>query len=74
MLVHVGSDEILRDDAVRFVEAARRDGVYASLGLFDGLWHVFQAFPGVPETSTSLREIGAFVRRHTDHHAERTSA
>lgn len=65
MLVHVGSDEILRDDAVRLVERAREAGVDASLGIFDGLWHVFQAFP-LPESRSSLREIGAFIRRHTD--------
>lgn len=65
MLVHVGSDEILLDDAIRLVEAARAHGVDASLGRFDGLWHVFHAFPGVPESRSALIEIGAFVRRHT---------
>ena len=64
MLVHVGSDEILLDDAVRLVERARAAGVDASLGRFPGLWHVFQAFP-LPESRASLRELGAFVRRHT---------
>lgn len=64
MLVHVGSDEILLDDAVRLVDRAREAGVDASLGIFDGLWHVFQAFP-LPESRTSLRELGAFIRRHT---------
>lgn len=65
MLVHVGSDEILRDDARRLVERARAAGVDASLGEFDGLWHVFHAFPGFPESRQALREIGAFMRRHT---------
>jgi epsilon-lactone hydrolase len=64
MLVHVGSDEILLDDAARLVERARAVGVDASLGRFEGLWHVFQAFP-LPESRASLREIGGFVRRHT---------
>jgi epsilon-lactone hydrolase len=64
MLVHVGTDEILLDDAVRLVERARAVGVDASLGRFRGLWHVFQAFP-VPESRASLREFGGFVRRHT---------
>ena len=64
VLVHVGTDEILLDDAVRFVAAAREHGIEADLGRFRGLWHVFQAFPGVPESRDSLREIGAFVRRH----------
>jgi epsilon-lactone hydrolase len=65
MLVHVGGDEILRDDARRLVDRARSVGVDASLGLFEGLWHVFHAFPGFPESRDALREIGAFVRRHT---------
>jgi monoterpene epsilon-lactone hydrolase len=65
MLVHVGADEILRDDAVRLVERARAAGVDASVGVYEGLWHVFHAFPGFPESRDALREIGAFVRRHT---------
>jgi epsilon-lactone hydrolase len=66
MLVHAGSDEILRDDAARLVERARAAGVDASVGIYEGLWHVFHAFPGFPESRDALREIGGFVRRHTE--------
>ena len=65
MLVHVGSDEILLDDARRLVARARDAGVDASVGVFPGLWHVFHAFPGFPESRDAVREIGAFIRRHT---------
>lgn len=65
VLVHVGGDEILLDDAVRFVEACRAHGVDASVGRFPGLWHIFAIFPGIPEARHSLREIGGFIRRHT---------
>lgn len=65
MLVHAGTEEILWDDGRRLVERARAAGVDASFGSFEGMWHVFQAFPGLPETRRALREIGAFVRRHT---------
>ncbi len=65
MLVHVGTHEILLDDARRLVARARDAGVDASLGTFEEMWHVFQAFPGLPETRRSLREIGAFIRRCT---------
>jgi epsilon-lactone hydrolase len=65
MLVHVGEHEILLDDARRVVERAREAGVDASLGVFEEMWHVFHAFPGLPETRTALREIGAFIRRCT---------
>lgn len=65
MLVHAGTDEILYDDGRRLVERARDAGVDASFGAFEHMWHVFHAFPGLPETRWALREIGAFVRRHT---------
>ena len=65
MLVHVGTHEVLLDDARRLVHRARAAGVDASLGEFDGLWHVFQAIPGLPERRRSLRELGAFVHRVT---------
>lgn len=65
MLVHVGTHEVLLDDARRLVTRARQQGVDASVGEFDGLWHVFQAIPGLPEGMRSLRELGAFVRRVT---------
>ena len=64
MLIHVGSDEILLDDARRVVARARTVGVEASVGVHEGMWHVFQAFPGLPESRWALREIGGFIRRH----------
>lgn len=65
MLVHVGSEEVLLDDARRLVTRAREAGVPADLAVFDGLWHVFHAFPGTPEAARAWREIGGFVRRTT---------
>lgn len=65
MLVHVGSEEVLLDDARRVVAHARAAGVDASLGVHDGLWHVFQVFSHVPEARQSLRELAGFVRRTT---------
>ncbi|MDX1620136.1 MAG: alpha/beta hydrolase [Nitriliruptorales bacterium] len=66
MLVHVGTDEVLYDDGRRLVERAREAGVRADFGPWEGMWHVFQAFPGVPESRWALREIGAYIRRHTE--------
>jgi monoterpene epsilon-lactone hydrolase len=74
MLVHAGTEEILFDDGRRLVERARAAGVDASFGVFDGLWHVFHAFPGLPETRRALREIGAYIRRHTSETSSGTAA
>lgn len=65
-LLYVGGDEVLLDDAVRFTARARAAGVAADCGVYPGLWHVFPAFPGLPEARDVLAEIGGFVRRHTD--------
>lgn len=64
LLVHAGTDEILFDDARRLVAAVQAAGGTADLGVWQGMWHVFHAFP-VPEARRALREIGGFVRRHT---------
>lgn len=66
-LIHVGTDELLVDDARALAARMREAGVDATLGVWPGMWHVFQAFPGVPEARRALREIGGFVRRHTGH-------
>jgi len=47
------------------VARARAQGVAADLAVFEGLWHVFQAFTGLPESRLAVREIAAFIRRHT---------
>jgi len=64
-LLYVGGHEVLLDDALRFVDRVRDTGTEASVGVFPGLWHVFPAFPGLPESRDAIAELGAFVRRHT---------
>ena len=39
LLFHVGESELLRDDSVRFVDAARAAGVRAELKVWDGAPH-----------------------------------
>lgn len=65
-LLQVGGDEILLDDARRFVGRAREAGADASVGVYPGMWHVFPAFAGLPEARDAIAEAGAFIRRHTD--------
>lgn len=66
MIVHVGSDEVLLDDATFLGRRAAQAGVEVTLKVYDGLWHVFQAQAGlIAEADASLREIGGFLRRHT---------
>ncbi len=65
MLIHVGSTEVLLDDALRLERAARQSGVDVTLKSWPGLPHVFQLFsPLVPEGRRSLQELGGFLRQH----------
>jgi hypothetical protein len=42
----------------------RLAGVDARLHVWEGLWHVFEWYPDIPEAELSLDEIAAFLRRH----------
>lgn len=60
MTVHVGSEEILLDDAVRLGRAARSAGVAVDLRRLDGLWHVAHASAGMVLASTAaVHALGA---------------
>ena len=60
-LIHVGGSETLRDDAVRLADALSNAGSAATLRIFDGLVHIFQVVPELPETEDSVGQIGAFI-------------
>lgn len=63
ILIHVGSDEILLDDAVRLYERAIESGTNASLKIWDNMIHVFQSFDSVfKDAHKSIYEMGKFLR------------
>lgn len=61
LLIQVGTDEILLDDAVRFADNARVADVDVTLEIWDEMFHVFQMFPFLPETKKALASIAEFV-------------
>ncbi|HEY1362744.1 MAG TPA: alpha/beta hydrolase [Xanthobacteraceae bacterium] len=62
-LIQVGSDEILRDDAVRMAERMRAAGCSVELEIWPRMPHVWQLFARiVPEGRWAVERIGAFVR------------
>ena len=63
-LLHVGSDEILRDDSVRMAERLRDAGGTVALEIWPRMPHVWHAFvPYLPEAGRAIARIGAFVRQ-----------
>lgn len=66
VLIHVGEDEILLDDATRIAEKAQDEGVPVTLKVWPEMWHVFQLFAGrIEDARTAIAEIGAFVQTLT---------
>lgn len=60
--VHVGDDEVLLDDSVRFVEQALAAGVDAQLDVWEGMVHGFPGSVGRLNASTqALKQIGSFL-------------
>ena len=61
-LIHVGSDEILYDDAVRMAEALRAAGCRVWIEVWPRMphgWHLFA--PVLPEAREAIAHIGDFV-------------
>lgn len=65
MVVHVGSNEILRDDATRLSQRAEAAGVDISVEVWAGMTHVFQLNPMLSESKGSLARLGSFVKTRT---------
>jgi len=64
-LVHAGEREILHDDGLRLVEAARTAGVDARFTTLPGLIHTTEYWLHVvPEGLESLNTVGAFLKSH----------
>jgi monoterpene epsilon-lactone hydrolase len=65
LLIHVGADEVLRDDSTRLAERARAAGVPVDLKIWPVVPHAWQLAPQlIPEARQSLRESAAFFQAH----------
>ena len=61
LLIQVGRDEILLDDAVRYAGRAREASVDVTLEVWEGMFHVFQMLPFLHETKQAVGHIAEFV-------------
>jgi acetyl esterase/lipase len=65
LLIHVGADEVLRDDSTRLAEKARAAGVTVELKIWPVVPHAWQLAPHlVPEARQSLREASMFLQKY----------
>ena len=66
LLIQVGGDEVLLDDALRLHEAAKAAGVDSTLEVWDDMmhvWHLMSKF--VPEGKIAIKAMAEFIIKHT---------
>ena len=62
-LIHVGSDEILRDDAVGMAEKMRAAGCAAEVEIWENMPHVWHLYARlIPEGRRAIARIGQFLQ------------
>jgi epsilon-lactone hydrolase len=71
LLIQAGDRETVRDDATMLAAKAKAAGVDAELQVFDGMIHVFQMFPEIPQAAVAIAEIAVFLHRHLRLNAEK---
>ncbi|TWB98086.1 acetyl esterase/lipase [Bradyrhizobium macuxiense] len=64
LLVQVGDRETVRDDSTELVAKAKAVGVDVELQVWDGMIHVFQMFPEIPQAREAIASLAAFLRNH----------
>jgi acetyl esterase/lipase len=71
LLIQVGDRETVLDDSTIFAAKARAAGVDTELQVWDGVIHVFQMFPNIPEARQAIVSIATFLGRHLHSGTER---
>lgn len=65
LLIQVGTEEILLDDAIRFAAKAESHGVRVLLEVADDMFHVWHLFASLlPEGQSAIERMAAFVNAH----------
>lgn len=66
VLIHVGTEEVLLNDAKRLAEQTEKYGIPTILKVYDRVGHVFQFHAGIlNESNDSIERIGQFIDKHT---------
>ncbi|WP_420966343.1 alpha/beta hydrolase [Bradyrhizobium sp. B120] len=64
LLVQVGDRETVRDDSVNLAARAKTAGGDVELQVWDGMIHVFQMFPEIPQAREAIASLAVFLRNH----------
>jgi acetyl esterase/lipase len=65
-LITTGTRDLLMSDCARLSTRMRRAGVDTRFHVWEGMWHVFEYYPEIPESGQSLEEIAHFLVGHLE--------
>jgi acetyl esterase/lipase len=75
IMIHVGNDEVMRDDSTRFGERADSYGVEIHVRVWKGMFHCFPLLaPMFEEATEAMKQVSSFVRRNMQKENALTSA
>ncbi len=63
-IITTGTRDLLLSSSIRLARVMRESGASVDLRVWEGMWHVFEYYPEIPEADASLTEIAAFLDRY----------
>jgi monoterpene epsilon-lactone hydrolase len=65
IMIHVGNDEVMRDDSVLFGEKAELAGVKITVTIWKGMFHCFPLLsPMFPEAVQAMNQVTEFIKNY----------
>jgi acetyl esterase/lipase len=61
LLMQVGTHEVILSDTLDFAEKAKKAGVEIKQTIYQGMFHVFQVVPNLPEGKEAWKEVHEFL-------------
>lgn len=75
IMIHVGNEEVLRDDSTSFGENADYYGVDVRVRVWKGMFHCFPLLaPMFEEATEAMKQVKSFINRHMENESDRTAA
>ncbi len=67
MLMQVGTNEMLISDTLEIVKKAKNNNVDVTVGIYKGMFHIFQSFKGILfESDLAWKQVREFVKKLYD--------
>lgn len=62
--ITTGTRDMFLSSSIKLDRVLRQSGAKVDLRIWEGMWHVFEYYPEIPESDASLTEIARFLNSH----------